>query len=123
MYVFTDACVSVSVCVSVYVCTRVCVCVCACVHVRVFLLNYNCYDLPPHWQLLAEGTRRLGLQRAAKHLYAADGTRFLTIQQLKAWALNQSLREHHPLKDTDTKLDIHMTDATTSGGTVNRSSP
>ncbi|XP_031419448.2 doublecortin domain-containing protein 1 [Clupea harengus] len=73
--------------------------------------------------LLAEGTRRLGLQRAAKHLYAADGTRFLTIQQLKAWALNQSLREHHPLKDTDTKLDIHMTDATTSGGTVNRSSP
>ncbi|KAG5273277.1 hypothetical protein AALO_G00149600 [Alosa alosa] len=65
--------------------------------------------------LLTEGTRRLGLPRAALHFYTADGTRILTIQQLKAWALNQSLQEHQPLTDTDTRPHTHMTAATLSG--------
>ncbi|XP_062404020.1 doublecortin domain-containing protein 1-like [Sardina pilchardus] len=65
--------------------------------------------------LLTEGTRRLGLPRAAQHLYTADGTRVLTMQQLKAWALNQSLQEHQPLTDTDTRPHTHMAAATLSG--------
>ncbi|KAL2094009.1 hypothetical protein ACEWY4_011321 [Coilia grayii] len=73
--------------------------------------------------LLAEATRRLGLLRAAQHLYTADGTRILTIQQLKAWALNQSLQEHnqslqdhHPSTDTHARPDTNVADATSSEG-------
>ncbi|XP_059508100.1 doublecortin domain-containing protein 1-like isoform X2 [Stegostoma tigrinum] len=44
--------------------------------------------------LLATCTQRLGLTRPACRLYTADGSLILTVNELIAWAVNETLQEH-----------------------------
>ncbi|KAG7473691.1 hypothetical protein MATL_G00098520 [Megalops atlanticus] len=55
--------------------------------------------------LLSQCTTKLQLPRAACRLYTADGTQILTMQQLKAWAINKCLQEHCTNADTDVGTD------------------
>ncbi|XP_078391176.1 doublecortin domain-containing protein 1-like [Cetorhinus maximus] len=56
--------------------------------------------------LLATCTQRLGLARPACRLYVADGSLMLTINELTAWAVNETLQEHKP----ETKQDAQGED-------------
>ncbi|XP_036390543.1 doublecortin domain-containing protein 1-like [Megalops cyprinoides] len=55
--------------------------------------------------LLSQCTTKLQLPRAACRLYTSDGMQILTMQQLKAWAINKCLQEHCTNADTDVDTD------------------